>query len=59
MHESQAILQVYSQRTYRHPGIKIESHFEELPEIRKKYFHVAHVVINQHPIFDLVMRLRT
>jgi hypothetical protein len=32
--------------------------FRELPEIRKKPFHVTHVVINQHPTFGLVMRLR-
>lgn len=55
----EAILQVYSQRTYRHFSIKIELHFEDLPEIRNKHFHVAHVVINQHLIFGLIMRLRT
>jgi hypothetical protein len=35
---SQAILRAYCQGTYRHSGIKIESHSEDLTEIRKSTF---------------------
>jgi hypothetical protein len=54
---SQAILQAYSRRTYRHSSIKIESHSEAFPELCKKYFHGVHVAINQLPIFGLDMHL--